>query len=359
MPSDRSNGNRPLASAFLAVVLGSITLFALPSSGMAQSTTPAQRTPKASTPSAQAPVPTLASMDQSTRTQNYTIVELRRFRDAQGAVVSVRERLEVASNGSPRPNFALTFVGVEGEPAGSPLTLEWQQVYGRLAAQFVLHGNFRIRDLASAAANYTIHDFGPVVRANRAARRMVVFPNTIDKAIWVVDVDVQTQVPLYFVEFDTQVRVLSEVEALTFTNSVTPFSNTTTGGVEVPNYAAGCAAMNNPPETVDPDVSVTSEYVLERIEVRNDPLNGQWKMTMSYTDGVDQFLVVQAPGTTDWFAGLPVANQGNVIGRFRDQAMSLLVFWESGVSFHVAGRGSLTRLDELAHAVFVQAINTH
>jgi hypothetical protein len=325
---------------------------------MAQ-TTSQTRTTKTTTSSAQAPVPTLASLDQSTRTQSYTVIELRRFRDAQAVVTSVREKLEVASNGSSRPSFALTFLGVEGEPAGSPLTLEWQQIYGRLAAQFVLHSGFRIRDLTAAASNYTIHDFGPVVRANRSARRTVVFPNTIDKAIWVVDIDVLTQVPLYFAEFDSQLRLLAEVEALTFTNSVAPFTATTTGGVEVASYSTGCAAMGNPPETVDPDVSVTSEYVLDRIEVRSDPLNGQWKMTMSYTDGVDQFLIVQAPGTNDWFAGLPVANHGNVIGRFRDPAMSLLVFWESGVSFHVAGRGSLNRLDELAQSIYLQAINTH
>jgi hypothetical protein len=80
-------------------------------------------------------------------------------------------------------------------------------------------------------------------------------------------------------------------------------------------------------------------------------------MTMTYTDGVDQFVVVQSPGTPDGFAGLPGKTGGAaVIGRFRDAAMTALVFWEGGVSFQVAGRGSLRRLDALAQLVYLQAL---
>jgi hypothetical protein len=78
---------------------------------------------------------------------------------------------------------------------------------------------------------------------------------------------------------------------------------------------------------------------------------------MTYTDGVDQFVVVQAPGTPDMFGALPGrAGGGHVIGRFRDPAMSVLVFWEGGVSFQVAGRGSLRRLDGVARDLYVQAL---
>ena len=105
---------------------------------------------------------------------------------------------------------------------------------------------------------------------------------------------------------------------------------------------------------------VAAEYHVDSVQVHVDPINGRRKLMMTYTDGVDQFVVVQAPGTQDLFAGLPSKiNSGNVIARFRDPAMSVLLFWEGGVSFHVAGRGSLQRLDELARAVYVQALSSN
>lgn len=308
----------------------------------------------------QSSIPTLQTLDQSVRVQDYTAIQLRRFRSPQANVVTVREKLEVDANGTQRPTFALTFLGVEGEAAGSQVSLEWQQVYARFAPQLYAHGSFRIRDLTAATTNYSIHDFGSVVRANRSARRMVVFPATLDKAIWVVDVDVQTDVPLYAAEFDVHLNLLSEVETIAFTDTVTPLASAVTAPTPLPSFAAASAAMGHPAEIVEPTVAVTNEYSLDRIEVHNDPLNGQWKLTMTYTDGIDQFMVVQAPGTQDLFAGLPGQGQGgNVIGRFRDPAMSVLLFWESGVSFHVAGRGALKRLDGLAQAIYLQALSSH
>ena len=308
-----------------------------------------------------AQAPTLQSLDQSLRTQSFTAVQLRRFVDDRGTVTAVREKLEVASNGTSDPAFALTFLGVEGEPTGSPLSRQWQQTYAEQGPRFYTHGTFRVRDLARAATNYSLYDFGSAVRANRAVRRTVVFPHSFDKALLVVDVDSQTGVPLYIAEFDTHLRMLSEVEAISFSSSVGSFTPTTTGATRVANYSAALSLMGQPAETVDPNVaSVAAEYQLDRVEVENDAVNGQWRMTMTYTDGIDQFFVVETPKSPDWMATLPARSGGShVIGRFRDAAMSMLVFWEGGVSFHVAGRGSLQRLDNMAQAIYLQAISTH
>lgn len=310
---------------------------------------------------ATAPIPTLQSLDQSLRTQSFTAVQLRRFVDERGNVTTVREKLEVASNGTSDPAFAVTFLGVEGEPVGSPLFRQWRQTYAKQGASFYTHGTFRVRDLARATSNYSLYDFGSAVRANRAVRRTVVFPHSFDKALLVVDVDMQTGIPLYIAEFDTQLRLLSEVEAVTFADSVSAFTPTASGATRVASYAAAQAAMGLPAETVDPNVASTAtEYQLDRVEVENDAVNGQWKMTMTYTDGIDQFFVVETPNSPDWMATLPARTVGgHVIGRFRDPALSMLVFWEGGVSFHVAGRGSLQRLDTVAQAIYLQAISTH
>jgi hypothetical protein len=312
-------------------------------------------------PAAPAATPSLQSLAQAANSQDYTIVQRRRF-PQQTPIVSVREQVQVDANGSTQPQFAITFLGVEGELPGSPANVEWQQVYDRFGSRFFTHGAFRVRDLAAASANYTLHDFGPGTRASRSARRMVVFPFSVDKAIWVVDVDVQTSVPLYAAEFDTQLQLIGEVEAITFSPTVASLTNAATSGSQlVPDFATACTVMGNPPEVIDPNVGVTAEYQLDRIEIRNDPLNGQWRMMMSYTDGIDQFHIVQAPGAEDFFAAVPIvkSHNGHVIGRYRDPSMSVLVFWEGDVAFHVAGRGSLRRLDDLAANVYRQAISTN
>ena len=122
------------------------------------------------------------------------------------------------------------------------------------------------------------------------------------------------------------------------------------------DFAAAQAFLGNPAGLIDPDImSVTSDYGLEAIEVHQDPINGRSKLVMSYTDGIDQFMVVQTVSTVNPFDGLP-GTAANTIGRFRDPAVSALVFWEDNVSFHVAGRGSLTRLDEVASTIYRQAL---
>lgn len=317
--------------------------------------------PAQSAAMAQYTAPTLRTMSSALRTQDYTAQQVRRFRSPEGGVVTVREQLEVKANGSTHPEFALTFLGVEGEPSGSPQMLEWQRVYSRFGSLFFTHGMFRVRDAAAAGANYTVHDFGPAVRAGRPARRLVVFPNSLDKAIWLVDVDVQTTIPLYFAEFDVQLHVLAEVEVQAFATTVAPLlASATLGGTLVADFAAAHKLMGAPAQIVDPAVTAASDYRVDSVMVQVDPLNGRQKLQMTYTDGIDQFVVVQAPGTPDVFGGLPGRSAGgHVIARFRDPAMSVLLFWESGVSFHVAGRGSLRRLDGVARDLYVQAVSSN
>lgn len=306
------------------------------------------------------PSPALVALDQAARQQSYSAEQVRRFFDAKGGVTSVRERIDVVANGATTPDFLVTFLGVAGEPAGSPLHTRWQQTYARHGRRFFTQGSFRVTNLGSADANYTAHDFGPTVRAGRSARRFVVFPKTIDKSIWLIETDDATSVPLYFAEFDAQVRLLSEVEATLFTTGSAPIAAQSAAPTVAADFQAARAMMGDPAEVVDPATQVTGEYQLDKVEVQNDPLNGQWKLTMTYTDGIDQFLVTQTPGTTDSFGTLPGKARGMpVIGRYRDAAMSVLVFWEGGVSFQVSGRGSLQRLDAVARSIYRQALQTH
>ncbi len=311
------------------------------------------------TATAQTTQPTMQDLAVAIGTVDYSAVQLRRFRDTTHGVITTRERIDVAANGTAMPAFAVTFLGVEGQLPGSPLHLQWQQTYSRFGNLFFSHGTFRVRDLARAAQNYTIYDFGVVTRAGRTAQRLVVFPSRLDKSMWVVDVDAQTRVPLYTAEFDAQLTVVSELEMLTFTVGAGPIPATQFTSLH-PNFQAARAAMGNPAEMINPVINAAAEYGIERVEVHTDPVNGRSKLMMTYTDGVDQFVVVQSPGTSDFLGALPGTKRGGkAIARYRDPAMSALLFWEGGVSFHVAGRGTMRRLDDVAHRLFAQAIATN
>ncbi|HEX5054643.1 MAG TPA: hypothetical protein VFZ65_22905 [Planctomycetota bacterium] len=278
----------------------------------------------------------------------------------------MRERLSVDADGTDAPPFELAFVGVDGELPGSPTFQKWQRTYQRFGNLFYQHGSFRIRDLAKAQSNYTLHQFGTQMRINRTVFRIVIFPQVLDKAIWVLDVDAVTSVPLYMAEFDIHMRLLAEVEAESFSPSVAlSLAAQSSQQVTVhPDFDSARTFLGDPPGLIDPNIAVVSEYGLARVEVRDDALNGQQKLVMTYTDGLDVFLVAQTPGTTDVFAGLApqktsTPGLGNTIARYRDPAMSILLFWDDGVAFQVAGRGSLLRLDELARRIFLQAISTN
>ena len=324
-------------------------------------------------PRTQVAAPSFASVAQAAARQNYTVVEQRRFRDAQGNVVSVRERLDVVANGTDLPDYRLSFLGVVGEPSKSPLDLEWQRTYQRYGRLFVDHGSFHIADVAEVQQNYTIHHFGTVIRAGRLALREVVFPAASDKSTWLIDVDAATNIPLYQVEYDSQFRMLAEVEAETFSpnppapvamsaSGVAPVAVTTSAAVTHPSFAAALTYLGNPTGMIEPGANLVPGYVMDRVFTRDDPLNGQQKLVVVYTDGVDQVMVVQTPNTADVFASLGTVKEGgagNTIGRYRDPALSVLVFWDDDVLFHVAGRGAMQRLDDVAKRVYLQALSTH
>lgn len=331
--------------------------------------TPTDSAPVAATPP---PTPTIVppsfqSMGQAIQSVDYTMVQVRRFREGQANVVAVRECLQVDANGSNSPDYALTFLGVEGQLPGSPAFLKYQQIYSRMGDQFFEYSTtFRVRDLPKAQANYTLYHFGTTVRANRIASRVVVFPQSLDKSIWLLEVDSLTQVPLYAAEFDSQLRLLSEVEALTFVTAVVlppppPSGSSTTVHQD---YASAETFLGHPHGLIEPNVSTANDYAVERIVSRVDPLNGLPKLVITYTDGVDQFMIAETLGVPDVFQDLKPQDSASqptnhTIARYRDPAMSVLLFWEGGVAFQVAGRGAMQRLDDLARRLYLQALSTN
>ncbi|MCR9244386.1 MAG: hypothetical protein NXI31_05095 [bacterium] len=301
-----------------------------------------------------------ASLSQMVTGQDYTVVQRRRFFLNTG-VVSVREESRVQANGSSFPNFELDFLAVEGEPSGSPVWQHWSQIYAKHSGVFFRHGLFRVRDLASAQQNYTLHDFGTTMRIGRTVRRIVVFPRALDKSIWLLEIDELSNVPLYSAEYDSRMRLLSEVEAISLQLSVQLSAAAPNPLVTVhPDFAAAHSFMGRPAGVRLPS-GATAEYAMRKVEVRTNPVNNQKTLVLEFTDGIDQFFLLQSPDA-DPFAGLPVrgaddGDESHTIARYRDPAMSVLLFWHNDVAFQVAGRGSLLRLDSFAKTIYRQSLS--
>ena len=343
-----------------------VAVAGLVGSGVTQGS-PTDSAPAAPPPPLAIVPPSFQSMGLAIQSVDYTMVQLRRFREAQATVVAVRECLQVDANGSNAPNYAVTFLGVEGQLPGSPAFLKYQQIYNRMGDQFFEYSTtFRVRDLSKAQANYALYHFGTTVRANRMASRVVVFPQSLDKSMWLLEVDSLTQIPLYAAEFDSQLRLLSEVEALTFVTAVAlqPPPPGGSGSTLHQDYASAEAFLGHPPGLIEPNVLTANDYAVERIVSRVDPLNNLQKLVITYTDGVDQFMIAETLGIPDVFKNLAPqdgASQptNHTIARYRDPAMSVLLFWEGGVAFQVAGRGALQRLDDLARRLYLQALSSN
>lgn len=347
-----------MRSALLGFVMFFMTsVLLLGSAGLCQSTGSQAKgsNPKSAGTSAKAFVaPTFSELLAGDRTTDRTLVQLRRFRQG-AAVVAIREKLVVDSNGVDVQSHQLSFLGVEGELPGSAAYQKWQQTYSLFAEQFYRQGTFRVRDLALARQNYHLYDFGPSSRAGRSTRQTVVFPTSPEKSIWVVEVDIATGLVLHSIEFDANLAVLSEVEVLYVTLAAQLPAATPVQAVS--DFAAAAAALGNPAGLVEPVTAMVGEYTLILVETRIDPWNGMPKIVLTYSDGIDQFTISQKPGALDPFAGLPGSEPGTgTIGRYRDRAMSALVFWDDGVAFEVVGNGGLQRLDEVAKTLYAAAL---
>jgi hypothetical protein len=283
----------------------------------------------------------------------YQTIQVRRFLDGRGNLVQLRERLTVDGKGVRDSSFQLEFQDVLPGSGGTGARQRWQNTYQSNAGLLFRHGSFGVRDVAAAQHNYTIHDFGPGSRAGRAVRRVVVFPKRVDKAI-------------YAAEYDTQARLLSEIEVTSFLDAqamtkLLPGWEWKARLLIKPQPSIQSAKLLLRSQPVTPAVSgIMAEYVQHLVQVVEDPLNGDQTLVLGYSDGIDEFFVIEMFGGSDPFAGLP-AMQGNgrhaqAIASYDDPAMRAYVFHAGGVTFQVVGRSSLTRLKDLAYSVCKQAV---
>jgi hypothetical protein len=286
-------------------------------------------------------------------------------------MVEVNERLIVAPSASGDPLFSLTFVGVVGQQVGSTEYTHWQLTYQRYASLFHEHGSFRVRDAAAATSNYSILNFGQCVRANRVAYRAVILPHRLDKSIWLIDVDAITGLVLYSAEYDPSARLLGELEVTQLLSAQSvgrlpanwqwrPLSVVTA----YPDIDHAIAYLADP-GLVRPRISdIAGEYSQSRVQVTESPLNLVRSLVVTFTDGIDEFFVIETPGQSNPLDLSPSSVKGkktspsHTIAFYDDPSLRVYLFGEGSVMFEMVGHGAMLRLGQAAKRVYTQAI-TH
>jgi hypothetical protein len=305
---------------------------------------------------------------------SYQKVRVRRFLDTAGNFVQLRENLTLQGDGTNDSAFKLDFVDVVGPGSGdSTSRSRWNEVYRTHGGLLHMHGGFRISDPVVAQQNYQIYDFGAAQRIGRAVRRVVVFPNLIDKGIWLLDLDVETGVALYTAEFDSRLRLINELETTSFqvTGSVVELGARTQKPAwswrpkqiveRFPDLQSAQSNLGGM-TTLQPAIgSIVAEYQQRTVQVTEDPVNGDRTLVLGYSDGVDEFFVLQSQGGGNPFLDNPSiqninATAAHAIASYDDPAMRAYVFHENGTTFWVVGRGSLERLKGVSFRLCQQAI---
>lgn len=299
---------------------------------------------------------------------------VRRFLDGAGQLVQVREQVTLAANGRSDSPFKLDFVDLVGSGApDATVRTKWNEIYRSNAGLLHMHGGFHVTDPVLAQQNYQIFDFGRAQRLGRDVRRVVVFPLRADKPIWLLDLDVVTGVTLYAAEFDSQLRLIGELETTALVVSSSMQLDRRRSMVPVWSWRPkmivsrvatiqDATALYGGAAPTQPAIGgVVGEYRQHLVQVTEDPVNGDKTLVLGYTDGVDEFFVLQSRGGGNPFASnVAIASatsaSSHAIASCDDQAMRAYVFHESGTTYWVVGSGSLVRLKDVAFRLCQQSV---
>ena len=295
---------------------------------------------------------------------SYHTVQQRTLDDGQGSMVTLRESLKVQGKGSLTSPFRLDFEAVVGQQPAAASNNRWRAAYDAHAGLIHRHGAFAVRDARQAKKNYRLISFGDASRAGRAAWRVVIFPLRLDKGIWVVDLDRQTGVPLYRAEYNSNGKLISELEVTSFSlmQASARVRNAWRPRLEVSRLTKlNQVASRLSRQPAHPEVGgIMNDYEQHMMHMTEDPLNGDKALVLGYTDGVDEFFIVQEFGRLDPLR-IPRAfddEEAHTIASYDDPHMRVYVFHHDSVTYKVVGRASLMRLQDVARHFCHQVVTT-
>jgi hypothetical protein len=283
--------------------------------------------------------------------------------------LGIREQLRIAPPEGPSGSarFSLQLISTFGD--APPVEAQRQsEIFNRHAAFLQQHSGFRVVDPDRAAQNYALRELGMTTRLGRQVARVAVVPRALDRAIWMLEVDVETGYPLYRAEHDGEGRLLSAIEVICFEHGEHlrgELADTlwwrTADATDHPSMPAALAALGaagtglpTPSSSLLPD-----GYAFERARTVLDSLTGERSLVLIYTDGVDEMFCIETPGVLAPSFPLLAPDPEHpayAIVEFQDRNLSQLMFHARGTRFLVVGRVAHSRLRSFTENVLRETI---
>ena len=292
---------------------------------------------------------------------------------------SMRESLVISPDpATGEPRFALELIALDPDAGAHVPPAELQRrraVFHAHAGYLHRYGSLRIDDPELAAANYTIVPLGARSRLGRPTQRVVVLPRQIGRNPWVLEVDSAPGYPLFRAEFDAAGRAVSTLEVIAFeqvdaarvvkvdwwqpARSVQEFASPAEGIVAAIGQPAGSArdTAAGVPFLVPKDEELPAGYALDRVRVVRDDLRPESSLVLDYTDGIDDFFVVQTANVPEPNLPAPAGpRETYAIFVYHEQNVAQLMFHAGGVQTMVIGRGGPLLLAPLAHDLLARQL---
>ncbi|MEM7199864.1 MAG: hypothetical protein AAF628_06335 [Planctomycetota bacterium] len=278
--------------------------------------------------------------------RDYQVTQVRRIIDRSqpdrlGEWITLRECLTHAAEAGPHSKaFQLEYLGTEGKQLAADELARRTREFDRIAGFLYHFQGFRVFDADLAERNYELAFAGVGQRLDRSVYVVTVTPRHNDRSRWLLELDVRTGYPLYRGEYDEADRLMAEVEVTEFAASVPddlePFRERY--GVERhPDAGTAAKAIGLDSASVPGTDLLPPGFEMGSSRVLTDPLSGDRRAVVIYSDGVEQLFLRLEPSPS-WTIG-----EGHTFAKQRGPTGEVQgSFVHKGVGYLMVGREETT-----------------
>lgn len=304
---------------------------------------------------------TLDHIRRAMAASDYEIEQTRRVLDRADprrlpTWIKVRELVRhAAETAQSEERYQLDMLGLENKALSE---FELQLRKSRFANQsgfLFRYQSFRIADSERASENYAITFLGISTRIERPVYQIAVTSKVGARSAWFLEIETTTCYPLYRAEYDISGHLVGEIEVTsydtTYDGSSLPQSVPSHSEKSYSTPTDAVAALNLPTKGVPESGALPPGYEPRSSKVVTDPLNGDKKAVLTYSDGIDQiFMTVAADPGLFRPAGHTVAVHQDAVG------VTQCMFVHAGVQYVVVGRGADEPVRHVARVLYSQAV---
>ena len=292
---------------------------------------------------------------------DYRIEQTRRVLDfAQGMQqwIETTERCRHQAMGTGHgERYDLELLTVGGQALSGPRQSLIQSTFRRQAAALYTYQSFRVLELDRAIANYGLLWLGMGRCSGRPVYHVAVYSRVGARSLWLLALDLETAYPLYAGEMSVDGQLVAELQVTSFVHGRDAnlpggewWLQPTPGVQQYGTAAAAVQSLGLPRAIVPEAAALPAGFAHHEARVVIDPLSGEKRGTLVYSDGIDFLAVLQsAPRSA------PVG-AGHALGVYHDSGMTQVLFRHADVEFLVIGRGAAQPVRRTAQALYAQAL---